>query len=94
MNYNYHHRKIIKKFEGKTDEFTKLFSDSEIKILLLWAIIGPFCALGYIVWLKYPKLRLLSLIFFLANMIYFVGQLGGILYILPKANIILSRLFV
>lgn len=82
------------KIERHSGEFTKLFSDHEVKTLLLWSLIGPFCALGYIVWIKYPKLRLLSLVFFLANVVYFVGQLGGILYILPKANIILSRLFV
>ncbi|MDD5416882.1 MAG: hypothetical protein PHU12_02805 [Candidatus Aenigmarchaeota archaeon] len=93
MNYDYHQRRIIRKLERKTDDFAKMFSDHEIKVLLLWSLIGPFCALAYLVWIKYPRLRIISIIFFLANFIYLLGQLGGWLYIIPKANIILSRLF-
>ena len=93
MNYDYRQRRILHHIRSNTNEFTKIFTDHEIKILLIWSIVGPFCALGYIVWTKYPRMRILSVLFFLTNIIYFLGQLGGWLYIMPKANIILSRLF-
>lgn len=88
MNYDYHKRRIGKKIEKGKDHFFKMFSDREITILLLWAVLGPLCALAYMVWIKYPRLRVLSILFFLLNTIYLIGQIGGWLYILPKANII------
>ncbi len=88
MGYNYSKRKIEQKLEKNTDEFLKIFSDREIKILLLWALVGPFCALAYIIWKKYPRLKILSLLFFFLNMVYLIGQLGGWLYILPRTHIL------
>lgn len=88
MSYDYKTRKIGKKIEQGKDHFFKMFSDREITLLLLWAVIGPLCALAYLVWIKYPKLRVLSVLFFILNIIYLVGQIGGWLYILPRANII------
>ena len=88
MPYDYKTRKIGKKFEKRKDHFFKMFSDREITLLLLWAVIGPLCALAYLVWIKYPRLRVLSILFFILNIVYLVGQIGGWLYILPRANII------
>ena len=87
MNYNYKERKIRNKIERSTTDFLRVFSDREIKILLLWALVGPFCALAYIVWIKYPRLKWLSVIFFFLNTIYLIGQLGGWLYIIPRTHI-------
>jgi len=88
MNYSYRERRIAKKLKRNTDELFSIFSDREIKILLLWALIGPFCALAYLVWIKYPRLKWLSVIFFFLNIIYLIGQLGGWLYIIPRSNIL------
>ncbi len=88
MNYNYRHRKFLHHFKRNTGEFSKIFTDHEIKVLLIWSIVGPFCALAYLVWLRYPRIRWLSIVFFMLNMVYWVGQIGGWLYIMPKINIL------
>ena len=67
MNYNYRQRRIGKKIKKNSNEFLKVFSDHEIKLLLLWALIGPFCALAYIVWKKYPNMKIVSLLFVILN---------------------------
>ncbi|MBU3905278.1 MAG: hypothetical protein KJ906_03980 [Nanoarchaeota archaeon] len=91
--YDYKRRKKEQKIEKTTNEFFSVFSDREVKVLLLWALIGPFCALAYIIWLKNPRLRMLSVLFFMLNLVYLVGQLGGWLYIIPNASNILGSLF-
>ena len=93
MKYNFSKRKKEQEVERATGEFFRMFSDREVKILLIWALVGPFCALAYIIWLKYPRLKLVSVLFFMFNLVYLVGQLGGWLYILPRTPNILGLLF-
>jgi len=81
MNYKYRRVDIPKKIMQESDEFLKVFSDRDIKIILLWALVGPFCALGYIIWKKYPHMRWVALLCFAVNIIYLTGQIGGWLYL-------------
>lgn len=61
-----------------------LFSDHEIRMVLIWAIIGPLAVLSYLIWKKYPRFRLGSIPLFGISFAYFIGQWGGILYVIQK----------
>ena len=71
-------------FRRTVNELGKIFSDHEIRLLLFWIIIGPLCALAYLIWTKYEKFKLVALVLFAISVIYFIGQFGGLLYIISK----------
>ena len=81
MGYNYHYQKYKRKVKRHGKDFFDVFSDREVKVLLIWALVGPFTALAYIIWVKYPRLKWLSVIFFFANIFFVIGEIGGWLYI-------------
>ena len=83
-SYSYRRHKLEKKFKKEVDEFVKMLGDRQIRILLFWAIIGPLTALAYIIWIEYPKFRWLSVLLAFMNMIYFIGQFGGWMFILAR----------
>ena len=55
-----------------------LFTDHEIKLLVIWAIISPSAALAYLIWTKYEKLRLLSILLFAVSVVQFIVQWQGV----------------
>ena len=54
-----------------------LFSDHEIKLLVIWAIISPSAALAYLIWMKYEHLKLLAVVLFAVSIIQFTVQWEG-----------------
>ncbi len=79
-----YNKELKTEFTKSVSEMRKMFSDHEIRLLLFWILIGPLCALAYVVWKKYDKFRLLALILFVASLFYFVGQFGGLFYIFSR----------
>ena len=67
---------------------TKVVSDHEIKVLLLWALISPSAALAYLIWMKYPEFRLLAVPLFLISLVQFVGQWGGLYWALQRMGVV------
>lgn len=65
-----------------------LFSDHEVKLLLLWAILSPSAAIAYIIWMRYPTLRLLAVILFVVSIFQFAGQWAGMYTLLHKMGLI------
>ena len=61
-----------------------LFTDKELVLLVLWAIISPYAALAYLIWTKYEHLKLLAVILFAVSIIHFIVQ-WGIIYNTAKA---------
>ncbi len=55
-----------------------LFSDHEVTLLVLWAIISPSAALAYLIWVKYEHLRLLAVFLFAISILQFIVQWQGI----------------
>lgn len=49
MKYDYRKSKITSRIKEHRKHFYAMLSDHEIKVLLLWALIGPFTALAYII---------------------------------------------
>jgi uncharacterized membrane protein YqjE len=84
VKYHFKNEEIKKEFRRAVSELSKLFSDHEIRLLLFWIIIGPLCALAYLIWVKYERFRLIALILFAISLIYFIGQLGGLWYVLSR----------
>ncbi|MFH0971341.1 MAG: hypothetical protein ABIG96_05655 [Candidatus Micrarchaeota archaeon] len=65
------------------------FADKELKLLLIWAIISPAAGVSYLIWLKYPKLRLLALLGFAIALIQFYSQMGTLQNSLRQVGIVL-----
>ena len=61
-----------------------MLADHEIKLLLLWAIVAPSAALAYLVWIRYPRLRAFSVILFAVSLFQFVGQWGGLVWVVER----------
>ncbi len=72
------------------DQFSMLFSDKEVKLLMLWAVIAPAAGIGYLIWIKYPKLRLLALLGFAFGLVQFSGNIGGVFALLNRFGLVLS----
>ncbi len=73
---------------GVGGAITKLFSDHEIKVLLLWAIISPSAALAYLIWKKYPEFRLLAVPLFGISIFQFIGQWGGLYWAFQRMGVV------
>jgi predicted membrane-bound mannosyltransferase len=63
-------------------EVKGVFGDHEVMLLLLWAVIAPAAGLAYLVWKKYPRLRLVALFLFAVSLLQFSWQWGGIYSVL------------
>ena len=54
-----------------------LFTDHEIKMLVLWAIISPSAGLAYLIWSKYEHWRVLAVVLFGVSIVQFIVQWQG-----------------
>jgi len=54
------------------------FTDKEVTILLLWALIAPSAALAYLIWQKYEKLRVVAILLFAISIVQFIVQWQGV----------------
>ncbi|MEK6843486.1 MAG: hypothetical protein AABY04_03270 [Candidatus Micrarchaeota archaeon] len=59
------------------EQIDMLFSDKELKLLMLWALISPAAGIGYLIWIKYPKLKLVSLLAFAIAILQFYMHFGS-----------------
>jgi len=59
-----------------------VFSDSEIIKFFIGALLAPAAGLAYLVWIKYPRLRLIALLLFVVSVFQFAWQWGGIYNVL------------
>ena len=66
----------------------KLFSDHEVKILLLWAILSPSAALAYIIWIRYPQIKFLAVLLFIVSVFQFAGQWAGVYTIIKRMGLL------
>jgi hypothetical protein len=83
--YSFKKNRIARReFEKTVNDLKKMFSDSEVRLLLFWVVIGPLCALAYLIWKKYERFKLIALALFFVSLIYFIGQFGGWWYILTR----------
>ncbi len=88
MDYNDSVYGLERGASGVGSAITKIFSDHEIKVLLLWAIISPSAALAYLIWKKYPELKLLAIPLFVISIVQFIGQWGGLYWTLQRMGIV------
>ncbi|MBI5224821.1 hypothetical protein HY989_03035 [Candidatus Micrarchaeota archaeon] len=59
------------------EQIDMLFSDKELKLLMLWALVSPAAGIGYLIWIKYPKLKLVSLLAFAIAILQFYMHIGA-----------------
>ncbi len=67
---------------------TRIFSDHEIKLLLLWEVISPSAGLAYLIWVKYPEFRILAVLLFAVSIFQFFGQWGGAYWLLQRMGVV------
>ncbi len=79
-------------FENRASAFggaiSRVMSDHEIKLLLLWAIISPAAALAYLIWIKYPEFRVFALPLFAISIVQFISQWSGFYGILQRMGVV------
>ena len=79
-------------FERQASNFggtlSKLFSDHEVKMLLIWAIISPAAALAYLIWKKYPEGKWLAIPLAVMSVMQFIVQWSGFFGLLQKLGVV------
>ncbi len=66
------------RIQGAFQQFRQALGDQELKLLLLWGIISASAALGYLMWVKYPRLRIVAAAIFLLSIAQYSLQYSGI----------------
>lgn len=74
--------------KGIVEQTAFMLSDREVLILLLWAVISPALALAYIIWIKYPKLRVIAIPLTVLSLVQFASQWGGVYWMLQRLGVI------
>ncbi|MFH0972266.1 MAG: hypothetical protein V1835_06930 [Candidatus Micrarchaeota archaeon] len=70
------------------EQFDMLFADKELTLLVLWAIISPAAGIGYLIWIKYPKLRLVALLAFAVGLMQLYTNFGAFSALLKGIGIV------
>ncbi|MFH1750064.1 MAG: hypothetical protein ABH863_00120 [Candidatus Micrarchaeota archaeon] len=71
------------------EQFDMLFLDKELTLLLFWAVIAPAAGIGYLIWLKYPKLRMFAMLAFAVGLVQFSAQVPGLISFFSQFGIVL-----
>ncbi|MEM4389082.1 MAG: hypothetical protein QXG98_00275 [Candidatus Micrarchaeia archaeon] len=67
-------------------EAHSFLTDIDVVVLLLWSLISPAAGLAYIVWVRYPRLRLLAIPpLILVSVIQLLLQWSWVIYFLLRA---------
>ncbi|MEK6954697.1 MAG: hypothetical protein AABX01_06815 [Candidatus Micrarchaeota archaeon] len=71
------------------EQIDMLFSDKELKLLLLWALVSPMAGVSYLLWIKYPKLRLLAIFAFAVALIQFAANVPLLIAFFKQFGVVL-----
>ena len=64
---------------GMAREVRSFATDLDVVVLLLWSLFSPAAALAYIVWRRYPTLRLFTVPpLLLVSVVHFIVQWGSV----------------
>ncbi len=66
------------RISGLLGQIVQALSDQEVKLLLLWGIISASAALSYLMWVKYPKLRLVAAAIFIVSIWQYSASYSGV----------------
>lgn len=74
----------MRNLQPTANELRNAFTDHEVVLLIIWALISPSAGLAYLIWKKYQKLRWLAVPLLIVSMFQFIGQWGGILWLAER----------
>lgn len=69
---------LDQRIHGATAQIRQALGDQEMKLLLLWGVVSASAALGYLMWVKYPKLRVVAAAIFLFSLMQYSTEFSGI----------------
>ena len=85
---DYKNAESLRDFHGHASNvggaLQRIFSDHEIKLLVIWAIISPSAGLAYLIWIKYPEFRWVAIPLLIVSVVQFIGQWGGLYWLLQR----------
>lgn len=81
---DYRQNDFSKHATGMIRDASSLFSDHEVKVLLFWALIAPSAAVAYLIWIRYKRLRLIAVVFFVLSFFQFYGQWSSVFAMLSQ----------
>jgi len=73
--YSFTKSEIKRHISLKTRLLGIAVKDYDVMILILWAGIGPLCALGYIIWKKFYHLKWFAILCFAIGVLMFLMQI-------------------
>lgn len=71
------------------EQFDMLVSDREIRLLFLWAVVSPAAGIGYLIWLKYPKMKILAILAFALGLTQFYSNMPVLIGFFKQFGIVL-----
>ncbi|MFH1106873.1 MAG: hypothetical protein V1787_03175 [Candidatus Micrarchaeota archaeon] len=76
---------------GFASQLASAFRDQEFKLILLWGAISASAALAYLIWVKYPRLRIVAASMFLLSLVNYGNEFGGLRWALAHFGVALPR---
>ena len=81
---DYKREDYLSSFAPVAADAKSLFSDHEVILLILWALISPSAGLAYLIWKKYPRMKWLAIPLIVVSVFQFIGQWGGFLWLFTR----------
>jgi hypothetical protein len=76
---------------GTLGQFASAFRDQEVKLLLLWGVVSASAALAYLIWVKYPRLRVFAAAMFAFSLFNYANEFAGLRWALAHFGMALPK---
>jgi hypothetical protein len=76
---------------GIATQFGSALRDQELKLLLIWGAVSASAALSYLIWVKYPRLRIAAAGMFALSVVNYGNEFGGLRWALAHFGIALPK---
>lgn len=76
---------------GAMHQIATAIRDEEVKLLFIWGVISASAALAYLLWVKYPRLRVFAAAMFALSIINYGNEFGGLRWALAHFGLALPR---
>ena len=76
---------------GALNQLATAVRDEEARLLLIWGAVSASAALAYLLWVKYPRLRVFAAAMFALSVINYSNEFGGLRWALAHFGLALPK---
>jgi hypothetical protein len=76
---------------GIISQFASAVRDEEVRLLFLWGAVSASAAFAYLIWVKYPRLRIFSAALFAFSLFNYSNEFGGLRWALAHFGLALPK---